>query len=155
MAVDLDVLCNFSMTIRGVTVTGRQGIDGETTDTDPVIITVDGDANQVPFTLATATALTVWDDDDDKPADFDFLFFVADKDMFIQIICSATSFTVPVLAGVPFILAPKTDALTAKALGAASTTAMSGSAPSVTEIDSVVIQNNSGDEAHGVFFVVD
>lgn len=155
MAVDLNVLCNFEMTIRGVTITGRQGVDDATADSDPFVITVDGNASQNPFTLATATALTIWDDDDDRPTDFDFFFFVADENMFVQVIMSATSFTVPVLAGVPFILSPKTDELTAKALGAASTTPMSGTAPSVTEIDSIVIQNNSGNEAHGFAFIVD
>lgn len=155
MAVDLDVLANFTMTIRGKTFSFWQGTDEDGAVTDAFAVSVDGDAHAVPFTLATATALTIWDDDDDKPADFDFLFFVADQDMFLQVINSATSFTVPVKAGVPFILAPKTDGLTAKALGAASTTPMSGTSPSVTEIDSVVIQNNSGSTAHGFFFVAD
>ncbi len=155
MAVDLSVLCNFSLTVRGVPLSGRQGTDSDALDTDAFVISVDGDCSQVPFTLLTATALTIWDDDDDKPADFDFFFFVATQNMFVQVIASATSFTVPVLAGVPFILAPKTDALTAKCLGAASTTAMSGSAPSVTEIDSIVIQNNSGNTAYGYAFVAD
>jgi hypothetical protein len=155
MAVDLNLLCNFEMTIRGITFSGMQGLGDGAAVTAPFAVSVDGDSHAVPFTLATAAALTVWDDDDDKPSDFDFLFFVADQDMFIQVICSATSFTVPVAAGVPFILAPKTDGLTAKALGAASTTPMSGSAPSVTEIDSIVIQNNSGNDAHGMFFVAD
>ncbi len=155
MAVDLDILANFTMTIRGVTITGRQGTDSDAATTDPFTVSVDGDSHQEAFTLATATAMTIWDDDDDKPADFDFLFFVADQDMFLQVIASATSFIVPILAGVPFILAPKTDDLTAKCLGAASTTPMSGSVPSVTEIDSIVIQNNSGSTAHGIFCVID
>ena len=155
MAVDLNILCNFDMTVRGVTISARQGTDANAATTDPFVVSVTGDAQSVPFTLATATALTIWDDDDDKPSDFDFLFFVADQNMFIQIIASATSVVFPVLAGVPFILAPKTDALTAKMLGAATTTPISGSAPSVTEIDSVVIQNNSGETAHGMLVVVD
>ena len=74
--------------------------------------------------------------------------------MFLQVITTATNFIVPVLAGVPFVLAPKTDAVTAKALAAANTTPMSGSAPSVAEIKSVVVQNNSGSTAHGLLFVV-
>lgn len=155
MSVDLDVTCAFSMTIRGKVYEMWQGTDSDGTAGDPFAVTVDGDSLALPFTLATATALTVWDDDVNKPADFDFFFFVATQNMFVQIIASATSFTVPVLAGVPFILAPKTDALTAKVLGAASTTAMSGSAPSVTEVDSIVIQNNSGNTAYGFAFVVD
>ncbi len=155
MSASLDIIGNFEITIRGKTISLWQGTSADGAATDAMRVTVTGDAAQVPFTLATATALTIWDDDDDKPADFDFFFFVADQDMFIQFIMSATSFTIPVLAGVPFMLAPKTDALTAKALGAASTTPMSGSAPSVTEIDSIVIQNNSGNSATGFAFVVD
>jgi hypothetical protein len=155
MAVDLDVICNFEVTIRGVPLSIWQGTDSDAAATDPMAISVDGDAKVTPFTLATGTALTVWDDDADKPADFDFFYFKADQNMFIQIIASATSFTIPVLAGIPFILAPKTDGATAKALGAASTTAMSGSAPSVTEIDSIVIQNNSGNTAYGFTAVID
>lgn len=155
MAYDLDILCNFTVTVRGKTISFWQGTSADDLVTTPFTVSVDGPAHGGPFTLATATARTVWDDDDDAPTDFDFMFFVADQNMFIQIIASATHVVFPVLAGVPFILAPKTDGLTAKMLGAASTTALSGSAPSVTEIDSIVIQNNSGETANGFFFVVD
>ena len=156
MAVDLSLIANFSLTVGGTTIQGMQGIrEGDETPTTPFIVSVDGDAETMQHTLTTDTAVTVWDDDDDKPVDFDVAFFVADVNMFIQVIASATSFTVPVLAGVPFILAPKTDALTAKVLGAGTTTPMSGSAPSVTEVDSIVVQNNSGGTGHFWFFAID
>ena len=155
MAYDLDILCNFTLTVRGKTISFWQGTSVDDLVTTPFTVSVDGPSHATPFTLATATARTLWDDDDDFPADFDFLFYVADQNTFLQVIASATSFTVPVLAGVPFILAPKTDSLTAKCLGAATTTAMSGTAPSVTEIDSVVCQNNSGETTNGFFFVSD
>ena len=154
MAVDLNVLCNFSVTIRGVTFTGKQGA-GTDNILSPFVVSVDGDGHVVPFTMLNGATLTIWDDDDDKPADFDFLFVVADQNFFIQVIASATNFIVPQLAKVPFILAPKTDAATAKCLAAANTTIMSGTAPSVTEIDSVVIQNNSGSTMYGTFAVFD
>lgn len=155
MAVDLDISAFFEMTVRGKTISIFQGTSDTGTSGTPFTISVDGNVHDGHFTLATATALTIWDDDDDSPTDFDILFFVATQNMFLQVINSATSWTVPILAGVPFILAPKTDALTAKSLGAASTTAMSGSAPSVTEIDSIVIQNNSGTTAYGSYALID
>lgn len=155
MATTLAAIGNFEITVRGKVISLWQGVDDDGTITDPMMITVDGDCHHVPFTLLTATAVTIWDDDDDKPADFDFFFFVATQNMFIQVINSATSWTIPHLAGVPFFFAPKTDGLTAKSLGAASTTPMSGSAPSVTEVDSIVIQNNSGNTAYGFAFLVD
>lgn len=151
----LSIISNFEIAVRGKTTSAWQGTSEDALQTTAFDVTVDGNVHGGPFTLETATARTVWDDDDDAPTDFDFLYYVASVNTFIQIICSATSFTIPVLAGVPFILAPKTDSLTAKALGAATTTAMSGSSPSVTEIDSVVIQNNSGSPAYGFFYIVD
>jgi len=154
MSVNLDIVNNFTVTVRGVTFTGRQGTDSNATDIDPFTISVTGDIHSNPFTLATATALTIWNDADDTPLDFNYLFFIADQNMFIQIICTVTSFIIPVLAGVPFVLAPKTDTLTAKALGANTTTPMSGAAPAVTEIHSIVVQNNSGNTAHGMFCAV-
>ena len=156
MAVDLDVLCNFEMTIRGVTFTGKQGTatDGIS---DPFVISVDGKAHAMPFELAVDTNLTIWDDDDDQPNDFDFFFFWADQNCFIQVIASATNIIVPVLAKVPFIMAPKIDAASsaAKCLGAANTTAMSGT-PSTTEIDSIIVRHAiASTTMNGYAFFVD
>lgn len=156
MAVDLNITSYFEISIRGRTISMFQNaVDATSEASNPFVLSVDGVVHSGDWSLDTATARTIWDDDDDSPTDFDFFFFVATQNMFVQVIMSATHFIVPVLAKVPFILAPKTDALTAKALGAASTTAISGSAPSVTEIDSIVIQNNSGYTAYGSYFLCD
>jgi hypothetical protein len=154
MAVDLNVKCNFEITIRGITFTGKQGTATDGID-DAFVISVDGKAHCMPFELAVDTTMTLWDDDNDNPLDFDFMFIWADQNCFIQVINSATSFSVPHLAKVPFILAPKTDGLTAKSLGEASTTPMAA-APSVTEIDSVCIRHNiASTTLNGFCFFVD
>lgn len=149
MAVDLNVLCNFSMTIRGKTVEGFQGTDADGVADDVFVVSVDGKTHRMDDTLATATALKVWDDDTHKPADFDFMFFVADQDMTIQVIGSATNYAQKVRAGLPFVLGY--DSM----LAAANTTAVSGTEPSWEDVDNIVIQNNSGNDANYLFFCVD
>lgn len=156
MAVDIEVLNNFEMTIRGVTFTGKQGLAADGI-TEAFAISVDGKAHAMAFELAVDTTKTLWDDDDDLPDDFDFMFFWGDQNCFLQVIASATNFIVPVLAKVPFILAPKIDAAspTAKCLGAANTTAMSAT-PSTTEIDSILVRHAiASTTMNGYFFLVD
>lgn len=144
----LKLVCNFTLTSQGTTITGKQGAAADGFST-PFDLTVSGTVHGGPGSLDTATARTVWDDDDDAPVGFDYAFYKADQDTYIQFIASATNFIVPVEANVPFIMSAAT------LLAAVSTTAMSGSAPSVTEIDSIVIQNNSGTTTNYVFWVVD
>ena len=155
MSANLDLINNLEITVRGKTISVWQGTADDSLPADVMRLSVDGNTNYQPFTIGTGVARELWNSSEDKPADFDFMFFVADQNMFLQVICTATNFIVPVLAGVPFVLAPKTDALTAKALAAANTTAISGTAPTVTAIAKIVVQNNSGETATGFFFLAD
>ena len=148
MSVNLNIICNFEVTARGVTFTGRQGADTSAENNDAFIVSVTGDCHQMAGTLATATALKVWDDDTHKPSDFTYMFFVADVDMYIQIVGTATNATLNCVAGVPFILSYD------QILAAANTTDISGSAPSMEDIDHVVIQNNSGGDGNYFFACV-
>ena len=148
MAGTLEILCNFSLLTQGRTVKGKQG-EADSAFLTPYELSVDGKFHEVITTLATATAMTAWDDDSHFPADFDFLFFWADQDTYLQLIASATNVVLTMKAYIPFIASYDT------LLAAASTTAISGSAPSVTDIDSVVIQNNSGSTANVHLCLVD
>lgn len=146
----LNVIHNIEITTdeNGVTFSAKQGSAADAS-TEPFELTVSGYVHQRSGVLATATARTVWDGSVDEPDDMTYLFFWADVDMYIQIIATATNFVVPVEAKTPFCLSANT------ALAAANTTAISGSAPSVTAIGKVVIQNNSGGNGNYVFAVVE
>lgn len=160
MASTLSVLCNFELSDgQGLTTSGKQGLAADASS-EPLEFSLSGSpftnspaiagtAHGGPGTLATATARTVYDDDDDFPIDWDFLFFWADQDCYIQLIASATQVSIQVRAGLPFILGY--DSI----LAAANTTALSGTEPVVTDIDSVVIQNNSGSTMNYRFYVID
>ena len=143
-----NVIANFTMTNNGITLAGQQGLDGANASTDPVVLTVNGQGVQKPFQLATATALKLYDTTFDVPTTFQFLHFVADVAMYLEFITSATAFYVSAAAGVPFILTG------ASILGQAATTAMSGSAPSVTAIAKIYAQNNSGSTGNGVLTLI-
>ena len=93
MSATLKIINNFEITIRGVTTSCRQGTDSAASDNDAFEVTVTGNAHSMAGTLATATALKVWDDDTHKPSDFTYLFFKADVDMYIQIVGTATNAT--------------------------------------------------------------
>ena len=118
----LSILNNFSLTAQGLEISGKQGAAaaGFSTDLD---ITVTGTYHHIVGSLATATVVTVYDDDNDVPADFDYLYFWADQDAYIQIIGSGTNVIFKVEATQPFVL-PGFDTI----LAAADTTIMSGGA---------------------------
>lgn len=138
MANSLNIINNFTAVIDGNTYTGKQG-DVDDALADQYAITTTGPAHVVPGSLATATVVTVFDDDDDVPADWDYFYLWTEVDMYVQIIASATNVVHKVKAKVPFVLGY--DSL----LAAANTTAITGGAePSVTDIDSVVLGNYSG-----------
>lgn len=138
MANTLEIINSFIAVIDGNTYTGKQG---EITDliTDEFAITVTGPSHIVPGSLATASIVTVFDDDDDVPIDWVYFYLWTEVDMYVQIIASATNVVHKIKAKVPFVLSY--DSL----LAAANTTPISGgSEPSVTDIDSVVLGNYSG-----------
>lgn len=153
----LNVTNAFSVTINGVTYVGKQGaIAGSASDA--FAYTIDGAIHLASNPLATATVVTVYDDDDDKPVDFNYLFFWADVDMYIQIIGSGTNVIFKQMAFMPYVMAhPGTVAATkCGMLAAANTTIMTGGTePTLTDIDSVVLGNYSGSTGNYFFAVID
>jgi len=146
----LSILSNFSLDSQGRTVTGKQGLaaDGFSEALDA---TVSGTVHEVIGSLATATVVTVYDDDNDVPADFDYLYFWADQDCYIQITGSGTNVIFKVEASTPFWL-PGFDTI----LAAADTTIITGGTePTMTDVDSVVIGNYSGNTMNYHFAVID
>lgn len=140
----------FEMSSQGIVKAGKQGLAADAPG-DGLAVTVTGTAHHVTGSLATATAVTVWDDDDDAPADWDYLFFWADQDLYIQLIGSGSNVVFKIEATQPFVL-PGFDTL----LAAASTTAITGGTePTLTDIDSVVLGNYSGSTANYLFCVID
>lgn len=136
MAADLDIINNFSIEAQGRTITGKQGASADTA-VKPETVSVGGQVHNVVGSLATATGQTVWDEDDDVPADWDYLYFWSDQDCYIQLIGQSTQVSLPVKAEVPFTLYGD------QILAAANTTALAA-APTLEDIDSVRIWNQSG-----------
>jgi len=146
----LSIVNNFELDSQGNTKSGKQGAATAGFNT-PLEITVTGTCHHVTGSLATASVATVYDDDDDVPADWDYLYFWADQDCYIQIIGSGTNVVFKVEAYQPFVL-PGFDAM----LAAANTTAITGGTePTLTDIDQVVIGNYSGNTMNYVFAVID
>lgn len=139
----LSIINSIDVTINGKPVQGWQGTDEDAIATDPFDITVGDEAHVQDFSLATATALKVWDDDTHKPSTIIIFHIVADQNIYVQVIGATSNIIFAVTAGCPFTFTGNTM------LAAANTTAMSGSAPTLEEIDSIVIQNNSGTTTTG------
>jgi hypothetical protein len=147
VSATLEILNSFSMETQGRTLTGKQGTSTDLV-TDAKEITVDGTAHDVIGSLATATGKTVWDEDDDVPADWDYLYFWADQDCYLQLIGQTTQVSLPIKAGVPHTQYGD------QILAAANTTALVA-APSLEDIDSVRIWNESGNTMNYHFAVID
>lgn len=146
----LSIINTFELVAQGLSVIGKQGLAASLV-TDVYDITVSGTTHHVVGSLATATVVTVYDDDDDSPADWDYLFYWADQISYIQIIGPTMSVVFKIAAYQPFVL-PGYDSLTA----AASATAITGgSEPSPSDIDSVVLGNYSGTTMNYLFAVID
>lgn len=145
----LNIINNISMTSQGSTTVVKQGTSTDDA-TSAFAVTVTGTKHELIGSLATATVVTVFDDDDDVPADWDYMIYWADQDSYIQFIGSATNAIFKVLAKVPFTLTYDS------VLAAANTTIITGGAePSVTDIDSIVIGNYSGSTMNFRFCVID
>lgn len=150
MSATLSIVSNFSLPTQGRTLTGKQGAATDSFD-EALDITVDGQVHEVIGSLATATVVTAYDDDDDVPADWDYLYFWADQDCYIQIIGSASNVIFKVEATVPFWLSGFDSVL-----AAANTTAITGgSEPILTDIDSIVIGNYSGSTMNYHLAIID
>ncbi len=149
MAGTLSIVNNFSLLAQGMYQYGKQGLADDTPAT-ALAISVNGTCHRVNGSLATAAVVTVYDDDDDVPADWVYLYYWADQISYIQIIGSATSAVFKIAAYQPFVL-PGYDSI----LGAASTTPIAGnSEPVVTDIDSIVLGNYSGNTMNYLFAVI-
>lgn len=137
----------FEIEVLGTTYSGQQG-DADNGSGSPVEVTVTGLVQRNTGSLATATARTIWDEDADNPVDFDYLWFKSDQACYVQLIGSSTNYVVPVAADVPV-------RLPGQFLAAANTTPISGSAPSLESVDSIVIQNNSGNTMNYEWAIID
>ena len=110
-----------------------------------------GTRHVVSGTLATAAVVTVYDDDNDVPADWDYLWYCADQISYIQIIGSGSNVILKCAAYQPFVLNGYD-----RILAAADTTAITGgSEPTLTDIDSIVLGNYSGNSMSYLFIVID
>lgn len=150
MSATLNLKSNFSITVGGKEIVGWQGTNTANDADDAFSVVVDGKVNYQPNQLADQFARTLWDDDNATPTDFDFMFFVADKDVDFQIIGATINVVHHLLAGVPFVLSYD------DIFAAANTTPLvNDTSPSYEEIDSLRINNSSGSTANYVFFCVD
>ncbi len=145
----LSIVNNFSLLSNGRYKYGKQGLADAALAT-ALAISVNGTTHYVEGSLATASIVTVFDDDDDVPADWVYLYYWADQISYIQIIGSATNAIFKVAATQPFVLAGY-DSI----LAAANTTPIAGnSEPTLTDIDSIVLGNYSGSTMNYLFAVI-
>lgn len=150
----LKILNSFYLDSQGSVKTGKQGSIASLI-TDTFDITVSGLCHHVTGELATATVITVYDDDNDFPAAWDYLFYWADQISYIQIIGTSQHVVFKVAAKQPFVL-PGYDSLTAAGLNDSGATLITGgSEPSPGDIDSVAIGNYSGSTLNYLFAVID
>ena len=150
MAGVLSIISNFSYVNQGVTHTGKQGLAADDF-LEALDITTTGPCYIIPFLLPTATVRTFWDEDSNFPVDFDHGYIWADGKIYVQLIGSATNFTMPVAATVPFWI-PGFDEL----LAAANTTPITGGTePTMETIDSIAIGNYTGSNVNGMLVLID
>ena len=140
-------------TLSGQAVAGQQGPIGSPSSTpiNLASVSLTGIFGSPTFTgyswaedgtLATGTALKIYDATIMKPATWNYFFLVCDQALYVQPITSATNVIFQILPGVPYCMS--VDGL----LAAANTTPMSGSAPTLVVLSTVYIQNNSGTPAN-------
>ncbi len=150
MSATLSVVNYFELVTQGLTFSGKQGLPASL-PSDVFDITVTGTCHPIMGTLATAGAVTVYDDDDDVPTGFDYLFFWSDQICYLQLITASGSVVHRVAAYTPFVL-PGYGTVLANT----STTPIAGGAePATVDIDSVVIGNYSGTSMNYFFAVID
>ncbi len=150
MSATLSIVSNFSLPTQGRTLTGKQGAAANDFD-EAFTVSVAGTVHNIIFSAADNTVKTLWDDDDDLPATFDYGYFWADQDCFLQLVATATHVIFKILATVPFWI-PGFGSL----LAAANTTPMvTGADPVVTALDSILCLNRSGTTLNGQLILVD
>ena len=148
MSVTLSILNSFSLPKGGNYKSGWQGAStAKFTDPFDTSLT-NGDAHDFQYTLPTGTTITGYDNDANFPTAPVFLWYKADRITYLQIITGTTGgagtnvIIGPIPANFPVMIP------VASILGAANTTLMTTSAPSVVAIDSVAIGNFSGADAN-------
>jgi hypothetical protein len=146
----LSIINTISLESQGRTTIGKHGTadDGMTTALE---VDVTGTKHEVIGSLATAAVATVYDDDDDVPADWDYLYFWADQDCYIQIIGPTMNVKFKIEATQPFVL-PGFDGINAEANATAIT---GGTEPTMSDIDSIVIGNYSGSTMNYQLILID
>lgn len=157
MAVKLKILNKVVfVSVNGKEYTFHQGDSTDSPDdeydvaAEDTTSTTDGEIHLVEHALATATVVTVYDDDNDVPTDWDYMFFWADVDMYLQLVGSGTNVILKTRKKIPFVW--HYDSL----LAAADTTIITGaSEPTLTDIDSIVVGNYTGGSGNYVFAVFD
>lgn len=152
MATTLKIINNAVLDSDGITDTVKQGnaTDAVTDQFSITTQTITGTAHKRKGQIATATVNTIYNAANDLPATGDYLHFWADQDCYLQLIGTATNFTVKVMAGVPMVL-PGFN----KLLCAASTSLITGGAePSMEALQKVVVGNYSGTTANYTLLIV-
>ena len=142
----------FSLPSNGVLRTGKQGTTTDAPQT-PLDVTIPGTGIFFGGTLVTATPRLVYDDSVDFPVAFDYMHYWCSVNSYIQLIFGATNVILPVLAKVPFVLGPLAANLVG--LAAANTTPMTGTEPTLTDLDKVYVSQWSGSTANFTFALVD
>lgn len=99
-------------------------------------------------TLATATALKIYDSSVMKPATFNYVWIWADQACYVQTIATATNCVYQMLPTVPQTFSLNT------CLGAANTTPISTSAPSTTAIATIYLGNYSGSTMNWIIALI-
>lgn len=145
----LSILNSFQLDSQGLTKSGKQGAIADALDT-PYEVTVTGNINYQTGQIATASIVTLFDDDNNQPADWDYLYLWADQPVYLQLIGSGSNVIFKIAAYQPFVL-PGFDSL----LAAANTTPITTTEPTLTDIDAVVLGNYSGSTASYVFAAID
>lgn len=140
---------------QGVDTVGKQGniLDASTDLYNPATSTVliAGDKHDVRKTLATATVVTAYDDSASAVTGFDYGFFWADVDMYVQLVTASVQVIHKVLAKTPYVIPGY-----GTCLPAANTTIMSGGTePTTVEIKKINIGNYSGSTGNFILLLVD
>lgn len=140
MAGTLTITNNLTFETEGETLTAKAGPATVEDITEPYEITgltMNGTGHKVVASLATATGLTIWDEDDDSPANWQYCHIRTDQNVYVQLIGQTSQVSFLVTAHIPYTLTND------QMLAAANTTALAAE-PTLEDIDSVRIWNQSG-----------
>lgn len=148
MSATLSLLNNFSTTIQGNVITGKQGAVADSFST-AYALSITGYTHRVINTIATATVNTIYDASNDFPATFAYAHFWADHIVYLQIVGSATNGVFKIAPFVPFTISGY-----GSILAAATTTLITGGAePAVTAVSKIAVGNYSGSAANFILSI--